>query len=327
MSHATAAPAAARQLESAQWRQLLWITFGAIAVYFTLRLLPTGTNLSHMDFRVDPRGGAAIEFCDPSNPQFIPVVAMRSPVVMTLATPPARPGVESRVVVTLKTSGGKPIAPEDLLPTHTRPLHVLIVDPTLTDYQHEHPQPGKTRGEWTFAFTPQRGGTYRIFADFTPGATGRGLYASADLVVADGETARAASQGEVVGSALPAGRVAPAELQNYRFALATAQQPVRAGQAIDLQFTARRHDGGAVPLQAVMDAVAHLVAFDRERSGFAHLHPVESEKPLDPKAPVLNFKLTIPRAGDYVVWAQLNLEGREAFVPFPLEVVSGPGGD
>jgi hypothetical protein len=51
-----------------------------------LRLLPTGTNLSHMDFRVDPRATNAIEFCDPLNPQFIPVVAVRSPVSMSIVT-------------------------------------------------------------------------------------------------------------------------------------------------------------------------------------------------------------------------------------------------
>ncbi len=66
--------------------QFWFITAAAIALFFTLRLLPTGTNLSHMDFRVDPKATNALEFCDPLNPQFIPVVAARSPVVMTVAT-------------------------------------------------------------------------------------------------------------------------------------------------------------------------------------------------------------------------------------------------
>ena len=37
------------------WRQFAGITAGAMAVFIALRLLPTGTNLSHMDFRVDAR--------------------------------------------------------------------------------------------------------------------------------------------------------------------------------------------------------------------------------------------------------------------------------
>ncbi len=304
-------------LEPKQRRQLAFITLGAVAVFAVLRLLPTGTNLSHMDFRVDPKAGNAIEFCDSLNPQFIPVVAARSPVTMTLATAePAIAGREVRASLVLKTSSGKPVAPEDLLVTHTRKLHLLIVDPTLTDYQHVHPEPAKRPGEWVFAFTPRATGTYRVFGDFTPAATARGLYASVDVEVA-GE--RAASAAE--SSARVAAQTV--EVDGTRFSLVPTPLPVRAGRPIDLRFALRRNDGGSVPLQPVMGAFAHLVAFDAARSGFAHLHPAEADllKPPDAKAPVLNFKLTIPRAGHYVVWAQVNLGGNERFVPFPIEVI------
>jgi hypothetical protein len=62
------------------------------------------------------------------------------------------------------------------------------------------------------------------------------------------------------------------------------------------------------------------VAIDAARSGFAHLHPVDSR--LDPAKPagVLNFKLTIPRSGRYVIWAQVNERGRDLFVPFWFKV-------
>lgn len=300
-------------------RQIGWITLGAVAIFAALRLLPTGTNLSHMDFRVDPRATNAIEFCDPLNPQFIPVIAARSPVTMTLATAePAVAGREVRGVLTLRTGSGKPIAPEDLLVTHTRPLHILVVDPTLHDYQHLHPDPGPRPGEWTVAFTPRRGGTYRIFGDFTPAATARGLYSSVDLAVATTAKggAPAAAPEDASGDR---GRV---EREGVVFTLRTSPVPARAGQPIDLRFALARSDGGAVGMEPVMGAFAHLVAFDEARSGFAHLHPAETDllRTPDPLQPVLNFKLTIPRPGRYVVWAQVNLGGRERFVPFELRV-------
>ena len=305
-------------IEPAQRRQLALITAAAVAIFFGLRALPTGTNLSHMDFRVDPKAGNAIEFCDPLNPQFIPVVAVRSPVSMAIATPsPATAGVPVEGVLTLRTAGGRPVAPVDLLVSHTRKLHLLVVDPTLTDYQHVHPEPARTPGEWRFAFTPQRAGTYRIFGDFTPAATGRGLYASVDLDVASSAgTDRSHSPLFVTEGGT-------AELDGFVFELATATTPGRAGQPIDLRFAAKRLEGGDVPLEPVMGAYAHLVAFDAARSGFAHLHPVEADFPQQPDRtrPVLNFKLTIPRAGNYVVWAQMNLGGQEKFVRFPLSVV------
>jgi hypothetical protein len=66
-----------------------------------------------MDFRVT--GKNAIEMCDPSNPQFIPVIAATSPVKLTIkadVTPVA--GGEVRATLRLTTANGKPIAPEDL---------------------------------------------------------------------------------------------------------------------------------------------------------------------------------------------------------------------
>ena len=100
-------PSVRPNLQGHARRQFWLITAGALAIFVALRSLPTGTNLSHMDFRVDPRAGNAIEFCDPLNPQFIPVVAARSPVTMSLSTPaPAVAGREIVATVILKTGSG-----------------------------------------------------------------------------------------------------------------------------------------------------------------------------------------------------------------------------
>lgn len=293
--------------------QAAWITVVAIILYSTVRLLPTGTNLSHMDFRP---GGSSVEFCDPANPQFMPVIAVRSPVTMTVVSAEtASVGREVRVVAVLKTASGKPITPDDLLVVHTQKLHLLVIDPALSDYQHLHPQPGKNAGEWEFFFTPRRVGLYRIFADFTPAATARGLYASADLKV----DALSSEGMETV----PLANNRTYEESGYTFELQTAAEPWKAGRMIDLMFTVSRRDGGNVSLQPVMGAFAHLVAFDVARSGYAHLHPNEIDltRSLDPRRPRLTFKLTIPRAGRYVIWSQVIFEGREVFAPFWFEVV------
>jgi hypothetical protein len=297
-----------------QWRQIGLITLGAVALYLGMRLVPTGTNLNHMDFRVT--GGNALEFCDPSNPQFIPVVAVRSPVVMTLA--PAgevQPGQPVDITVTLRTSAGKPIGPRDLIVAHTRKLHLLIVDPWLKDYQHVHPEPGERDGEWVFTFTPLGRGAYRVFADFTPAATMRGLYASADLAVG---SERAPS----VSLTMRHEAAWESEREGYRFKLSSDREPIRAGQTARLSFAISQPDGGPVPLEPVMDAFAHLVAFDEGRSGFAHLHPNEIDltQVPDPVQPVLTFQVTFPEPGHYVIWSQVNLGGREVFAPFAFEV-------
>lgn len=294
-----------------QRRSVVVITAVAAGLYLLMRWLPTGTNLSHMDFRVAEKG--AIEFCDPANPQFIPVVAAKSPVSLSLSSDIA-PAQRKEIgfTLTMRTASGKPIAPEDLLVAHTRKLHLLIVDPTLQDYQHVHPEPGRRPGEWVFKLTPDRPGTYRVFADFTPAATARGLYASADFNV-PGEVARVI---RTTNSTV--------QIPGYNFELAMPAL-FRAGVPTDLKF--RIETPGAekrpVSLQPVMGAFAHLVAFDEARSGFAHLHPNETDlsKPPDALHPELTFKVTIPQPGRYAIWAQVNLDGHEVFAPFWVDVL------
>jgi hypothetical protein len=303
-------------LGSAQWRQFVWITLGAVSLYVFFRFLPTGSDLNHMDFRV--RGKNAIEMCDPSNPQFISVIAATSPVALTLKTAAApTAGREVQVTLRMTTANNKPIAPEDLVVMHTRKLHLLIADSSLTDYQHLHPEPTRVPGEWSFTFTPTLGGIYRIFADFTPAATNRSLYANVDLVVA----------GEQLSTPELAAAMTPSwigQRDAYRLELAPATRQIRAGQATDLKFSVTNTGGGAVGLEPVMDAYAHLVAFDTARSGFAHLHPMDADPGVAPDSikPTLSFKITIPAAGRYVIWAQLKINGREKFVPFWFDVVA-----
>lgn len=297
-------------LSRPQWRSILVISAVALGLYAFMRWLPVGSNLNHMDFRVEEKG--AIEFCDPNSPQFIPVISAKSPVQLSLKsdTAPAL-GRPVRFTLTMTTANGKPIGPADLLVAHTRKLHLMVVDPTLNDYQHLHPEPGAREGEWVFEMTPARSGLYRVFADFTPAATARGLYASVDFTV-PGDVARVARSTNNLWQA-----------GGFNFELVTPSY-FKAGVQSELRFRVESQgtEKRPVPLMPVMDAFAHLVAFDVDRSGFAHLHPDQvdlNQKP-DAMRPELTFKITVPQPGSYVVWAQVNLAGVEMFAPFWIEV-------
>ena len=295
-----------------QAASIAWITASAVALFVVVRLLPTGTNLSHMDFRV--QGTNVIEFCDPANPQFLPVVAVRSPVTMDVSVRgEARAGHAVEAVLRLTTFSGKAIAPEDLEVVQTQRIHLLITDPSLGDYQHVHPVPGARPGDWDFTFTPRYGGAYRIFSDFTPVATDRGLYSEAEVQVAGAPSAASAGSQASSWSASSGG---------YEFALTPAVLPVRAGVPETLTLAITRPGGGRVPLRPVMDAFAHLVAFDAARTGFAHIHPDQRDVSREPDAekPTFTFRVKIPGAGRYVIWSQANLGGAETFAPFWFDV-------
>ena len=311
-------PSGTSSVTPRQKRQLVIITAVALGLFFFMRWLPTGTNLNHMDFRVTAKN--AIEFCDPANPQFIPVIAAKSPVILTLSSdgPPSK-NLITHFILTMRTAGGKPIGPNDLLIAHTQKLHLLIVDPTLSDYQHIHPTPGRWNGEWKFDFKPTRTGDYRVFADFTPIATQRGLYAAVDFNM-PGEVANVI---QTVNTTV--------QMDNLNFELVLPRR-FRAGVTADLLLRIQYAGTGKkpVPLKPVMGAFAHLVAFDDQRSGFAHLHPLQTDlsKPPDPVKPELSFKVLIPQSGRYVIWAQVKIgDDDESFVPFWVDVLPGGGKD
>lgn len=298
-----------------RWGRIVRITVVAAGFFVLFRYLPTGTNLNHMDFRVE--GENVIEMCDPLAPQFLPVVNVRSPVSLRLSTAaPAVAGQPVAATLTLTTASGKPIEPADLLTVHTELMHLMIIDPALMDYHHVHPQPTREPGRWVFQFTPRYGGIYRVFADFTPAATGLSLYANTELTVTGAPPEAAA----VSAAHRPSWQT---EVAGHRFEFEPATGWIKAGEMADLTLRIYRPDGGEVPLRPVMDAFAHVVAFDEGRTGFAHMHPLQSDLSLPPDGhrPVLTFQLSVPQPGRYVSWAQVDIGGTEVFAPFWFDVV------
>src|SRR6185295_13358412 len=89
-------------------------------------------------------------------------------------------GVEAHGVLELTGILG-PLLLEDLREVHTKKIHLLIVDPSLVDYHHEHPVPTGIPGEYAFRFTPRTRGPYRAFADVQPLLTGFQEYAKAAI--------------------------------------------------------------------------------------------------------------------------------------------------
>lgn len=302
-------PARRTPVSGREWRRIAWITAGAVALFALVRHLPTGTNLARIDLQSP--GSSLLQLCDCTNPEFFPVTEVQSPVAMTMATDlPPQVDRPMQVTLHLRTTTGKPVGPNDLLVTHTQRLHLMAVDPSLRDYQHVHPVPGLTPGEWDLRLTPQRAGLYRLFADFTPAATGTALYALASFTVTG------------VPDHPPAADNAVYEADGLSFVL-TPREAFRAGDVVNLTLAVRSTGARRpVKLDPVMGAFAHLVAFDEARTGFAHIHPLETDlnTPLDPFEPRLTFKVLIRQAGRYVIWSEVDSGGSLRFAPFWFEV-------
>jgi hypothetical protein len=254
-----------------------------------------------------------MQFCGTGAAPFIDLSRLPFPITVKLAGDrPAAVGETANYTLSLETPDGKTLRPSELAVTHTQKLHLLLIDPSLEDYQHIHPVPQGDSGEWTFAFAPKLPGTYKLFAEFVPAMTLHEVIGETEIS-APGVAAAGVNRG-----------LKPFSDGKYIYDLSAENGGAKAGVDATLDFTVRRRDGGEVKLEPVMGALAHLAAFDQERNGYAHLHPAAtvSAQESNPQQPELSFAFNTGTPGRYRVWAQVQLDGQQRFVPFDLEVAA-----
>lgn len=233
--------------------------------------------------------------------------------ITATASAPIEAGRKVNVKVRLEKADQSPVRPADLLLMHAAHIRLLIEEPGLGDYHHEHPVATDTPGEYAFSFTPKKTAPYRIWAEIVPAATGVQEWPFVDL--------------PSPGKAEPA---APAEDRfkssagGYQFALLLNggnHLPAKAGQARPMTITVTAADGRPVTvLQPVMNAFAHLVGFYSDFQTVIHLHPTGGEI-LNPEArggPTLGFILFPPKAGLMRLYCQVLVDGKMLFAPFDL---------
>jgi hypothetical protein len=224
-------------------------------------------------------------------------------------------GRDTRTVLRLTSKDGKPITPDQLQVAHTEKLHLLIVDETLTDYHHEHPVPGEKPGEYAFDFAPRFGGTYAIWADVVPTATGQQEYAVTQVKVS-GAPAR---KDRTLNTT--------ADASGFRFTMSTENDaPLVAGKATLVKVKVSTPDGKPFDqLEPVMGAFAHMVAFPEDAASVTHVHPMgrEPETPTERGGPELSFHVQPDKAGFLKIFLQTQIGGQEVYAAFAQNVEAG----
>lgn len=213
-------------------------------------------------------------------------------------------------VARLRFTDGRAVTPQDLRVMHTERFHLLVIEPTLSDYHHLHPRPAGAPGEYAFSFTPAFSGTYRMWADLTPEATGTQLYAPADM-------------------GIPPARAIPGRGAQWRAeagdltAVLSLDTPLRAGKAS--LATIRITQGGKdfTELEPVMGAFAHAVGFAEDYRSILHVHPLgrEPERAEERGGPVLQFHLQPPSPGSARLFLQVRTGGQDRFLRFSLSIL------
>ncbi|TAF14573.1 MAG: hypothetical protein EAZ74_03605 [Alphaproteobacteria bacterium] len=215
--------------------------------------------------------------------------------------------------VTLKMTNmanGKPLTLDDLKEAHTKKLHLLIVDPSLTDYHHIHPVAGRSAGEFVFDFTPKKNDSYRVWADVIPVATGSQEYVMADM--GNAVTDKAAIIKTIIMTSM---------VDGYTFTLALDSEP-KAGSAVMGNITVTKDGKPFTQLEPVMGAFAHVVGFTEDYNSVMHIHPMGKEPTggTERDGPKLEFHIEPKKAGFVKMFAQVKIGGKDIFAPFAIMV-------
>jgi len=230
------------------------------------------------------------------------------------ATPSPREGKLSEVTLKFKSADGKPVTLDQLVEMHTEKIHLLIVDPSLSDYQHIHPSRGAKPGSYVFPWTPRSSGDYIVFSDLVPTATKRQEYSTVSIVVPGGDK--------------PVNKAANREvsIDGLTFKLEFDKPTLKAGEGVAAKVSVTGADGKPFSkLEPVMGAFAHAVAFDEKRANVSHIHPLgrEPEKADERGGPILEFHMKFNESGFWKLFVQVQVNGKDVFAPFGLIVEPG----
>ena len=198
---------------------------------------------------------------------------------------------------------------KDLETAHTQKIHLLIIDPSLSDYQHVHPEDTKTPGVYHFQFTPKNTGNYRVWADVMPVSNHKQEFVSADLGTRKTATIDKTESHEV-------------NVGGYHFSLNFDKPPVEGDATMGSVEITDAKGNKVTALQPLMGAYGHIVGFYDDYRTIVHIHPMgdEPKNDSDRGGPELSFHLMPVKAGFVKLFAQVKIGNKEYYAPFGVNV-------
>ncbi|GGU36567.1 hypothetical protein [Nocardioides albus] len=212
---------------------------------------------------------------------------------------PAEAGTPGKLSFTI-TKGGDPVT--DYIEEQTKDIHVYVVRDDLEVFRHVHPTQGDD-GAWSGDLTLPAGGTYRVVAEFaarTPDDKGE----QAML----GATAKVAGPTEVDVPGSDDGVV-----------IAALEETPKPGIDQEIGVLVSDPAGNPVNLGTYLGVYAHVTAFSRETGEVIHLHPLGGPENVE-GGTRLGIHVKPPKAGDYVFFAQVRVDGMIHTLRLPVTV-------
>ena len=213
-------------------------------------------------------------------------------------------GSEETLSFRIVDDSGVPVRDFDV--EHQKRMHLIVVRRDFAGFQHLHPTMNHD-GTWSTPVRIPKGGSYRVFADFTRAGEPQTL--GADL--------------SVTGSAqldeLPSPESSASTENGYDVSLEAGHPG--AGAPAELSFAVTR-GGEPVEVDPYLGANGHLVALREGDLAFLHVHPVGDDHADTGAAHAeeIAFDVEFPSEGRYRLFLQFRDAGRVETAAFTVEV-------
>ncbi|RJT91545.1 heavy-metal-associated domain-containing protein [Cryobacterium melibiosiphilum] len=220
---------------------------------------------------------------------------------------PGMAGQEGTLAFTISDAKGTPVT--DFEDSHEKKLHLIVVRTDGTEFRHVHPTLDAV-GVWSLPWKWNAAGSYRVYADIVPAATGQNITLTR-TVQAAGEFA----------PATPAPISAADTVDGYHVDLTGTLSASEQGL---LTVSVSRDGESVTTLEPYLGAYGHLVALREGDLAYLHVHP-EGEEPRRGavSGPDVTFMTEAPTPGRYLLYLDFQVDGQVHTAQFVL-TATGP---
>lgn len=198
---------------------------------------------------------------------------------------------------------------EDILSVHENKIHILIIDETLSDYQHVHAE-YLDDIRYRFSFVPKTSNNYKIWLNFTL-ADNNEYYVPLFIEGINNPTKKLNKK------------------VNYSYKTQSLtyelyfEEELAAGSSTMGVITVTKDGEPFERLEPIMGSFGHIVAFPESLKSVIHTHPIgdEPESADDISGPEVRFYITPITPGYMKIFLQVKIDGKEEFIPFNIKVI------
>jgi hypothetical protein len=190
---------------------------------------------------------------------------------------------------------------------HDKELHLIVVRSDGEEFRHVHPAMSAD-GVWSIPWTWDEAGSYRVFADFVPEATGENVTLSRAV--------------DVAGRVAPQPPTAVSASDTTGGYTATLAGELSATGESTLTATVTQDGEPVTDLEPYLGAYGHLVALRAGDLAYLHVHPEGAEPEPEPgsvSGPDVTFMTQAPTPGRYLLYLDFKVDGDVHTARFVLD--------